>query len=90
MLFYIDTADGSSFIHDDEGMEFSDLNEACAATVALLPEIARDVLHATCRRSVVMQAQERSISAQVRDAAGQVVFRTQMRFDMEWPAPHKS
>ena len=85
MLFHIDVADGDIITRDDDGLEFFDLNEACAAAVSLLPEIAREALHGPRRRAAMMQAQERYIAALVRDEAGHVLFRTRLRLDMEWP-----
>ncbi len=83
MLFYIDVADGNTCARDDEGLEFADLNEACAAVVALLPEIAREAVHGPVRLAAMMQARERYIAAQVRDETDRVLFRTRLRLDME-------
>ncbi|MBI1692054.1 DUF6894 family protein [Methylorubrum sp. DB1722] len=90
MLFYIDVTDADRFMRDEDGLEFSDLKDACEAAVALLPELAREALHGPTRLSAMMQSRERHIAAQVRDEAGKIHFRTRLRLDMEWPAPRGS
>ncbi|WP_342153390.1 DUF6894 family protein [Methylorubrum sp. SB2] len=83
MLLYIDVADGDTFTRDDDGLEFTDLSEACRAVVALLPEIARKAVHGSSRLAAMMRARERYIAAQVRDESGKILFRTRLRLDME-------
>ena len=40
MLLYIDVVDGDTFTRDEDGLEFADLGEACAAAVARATALA--------------------------------------------------
>lgn len=42
--FFIDTSDQDHFVRDDTGHDFEDVEEAKAAAVDALPDMARDVL----------------------------------------------
>ncbi len=85
MLLYIDVVDGDTLTRDEDGLDFADLEEACAAAVALLPALARDAVHGPRRRVAMLRERERCVAAEIRDAAGTVLFRTRLRLDMEWP-----
>ncbi|SFL99202.1 DUF6894 family protein [Methylorubrum salsuginis] len=85
MLLYIDVVDGDTFTRDEDGLEFADLGEACAAAVALLPALARDAVQGPRRCAAMLREHERCIAAEIRDEAGAVLFRTRLRLDMEWP-----
>lgn len=85
MRLYIDVVDGDAFTRDEDGFDFADLDEACAAAVALLPALARDAVQGPRRRAAMLRECERCIAAEIRDAAGVVLFRTRLRLDMEWP-----
>lgn len=89
MLLHIDVVDGDTFTHDEDGLEFTTLDEACAAVVALLPALAREAVHGPKRRTAMLRERERIIAAEIRDPAGTVLFRTRLRLDMEWPAPRR-
>jgi hypothetical protein len=48
-LYYFDSRDGQSFIEDDEGLEFVDLETARDQATAALADLARDVLPGSIR-----------------------------------------
>ncbi|KQT46516.1 hypothetical protein ASG52_12355 [Methylobacterium sp. Leaf456] len=85
MLLYIDVVDGDTLTRDEDGIDFANLDEASAAAVALLPALARDAVQGPRRRIAMLRERERCIAAEIRDAAGAVLFRTRLRLDMEWP-----
>lgn len=86
MFLYIDVVDGDAFTRDEDGLDFADLDEACATAVALLPALAREAVHGARRRAALLRERERFIAAEIRDPAGTVLFRTRLRLDMDWPA----
>ena len=42
--FFIDTSDGDAFVRDEQGALYLDIEDAKAAAVAVLPDMARDKL----------------------------------------------
>ncbi len=71
-LYYFDSRDGDSFIEDDEGLEFPDIETARDQATAALADIARDVLPGSVRRELAIE---------VRDEHKQPVLRTCLVFE---------
>ena len=59
MLYFFDTRDNGTFIEDDVGIDFADLDAVKAQAAVALAELARDVLPGSIKRV---------LSVEVRDA----------------------
>lgn len=59
MLYFFDTRDNGTFIEDDVGIDFADLDAVKAQAAVSLAELARDVLPGSIKRV---------LSVEVRDA----------------------
>lgn len=73
--FFFDIDDGELATEDDEGLELDGLATARDKAIAVLPNIARDVLPDGDRRTFVVT---------VRDARGAKVFRAVLDFEARW------
>ena len=71
-LYYFDSRDGESFIEDDEGLEFPDLETARDQATAALADLARDVLPGSIRRE---------LGIEVRDEDKEPLLRTSLVFE---------
>ena len=54
-LYYFDGRDGGSFIQDDEGLEFPDIETARDQATAALADMAKDVPPGSVRRELAIQ-----------------------------------
>ena len=70
--YYFDSRDGDSFIEDDEGVEFPDLETARDQATAALADMARDVLPGSLRRELAIE---------VRDEHRDPLLRTSLVFE---------
>ncbi len=77
--FYIDTSDQARFVHDQEGLEFEDVEAAKDAAVDALPDMARDVLP---------DGDSRTFIAVVRDEKGRTLLQATMSFSVTWMCDH--
>ena len=73
--YFFDIDDGERHLRDDEGWEYPGLQEACAAAIRTLPDIARDGVLAGDRQDIV---------ATVRDAGNQMLLRVTLSLRTEW------
>lgn len=73
--YYFDIDDGEIETSDDDGLDLDNLNEARDRAIAVLPNIAREVLPDGDRREFVVS---------VRDDRGDAVFRATLSFRAEW------
>lgn len=88
MHFFTDFFEGDEMARDEDGLDFADLAEAGMAAAEALTEIARDALRVGRRPCAGRDAPALHLAAQVRDAAGRVVFRARLDVDFDWtPAP---
>ena len=71
-LYYFDSRDGDSFIEDEEGLEFPDIETARDQATAALADLARDVLPGSLRRE---------LGIEVRDEAREPLLRTILVFE---------
>jgi hypothetical protein len=71
MRYFFDTRDNGTFIEDDTGIEFADLDAVKTQAALSLAELARDVLPGSIRRV---------LSVEVRDAF-QPVLRDVLTFE---------
>ncbi|WP_028136645.1 DUF6894 family protein [Bradyrhizobium japonicum] len=71
--YYFDSRDNDRFIADDEGLDFSSLDDVKAQATTALTELAKDVLPS----SVI-----RTLAIEVRDDLGPVL-RIALRFEIE-------
>ena len=71
-LYYFDSRDGDSFIEDEEGIEFPDIETARAQATAALADMAKDVLPGSLRRELAIE---------VRDEQKQPLLRTCLVFE---------
>ncbi len=78
--YFFDIDDGDTSTEDDEGVEFSDLQEARDRAIGVLPNIARDILPDGDRRDFVIT---------VKDACGKPIFRATLAFQAEWLVPRE-
>ena len=70
--YYFDSRDGESFIEDDEGLEYPDIELARDAATAALADMAKDVLPGSLRRELAIE---------VRDEHGEPLLRTCLVFE---------
>ena len=56
--FYFDSRDGENFIHDEDGLEFPDLETARDQATAALADMARDVLPGSIRRELTIEVRD--------------------------------
>lgn len=73
--FFIDTDDGDLPHHDDEGLDLPDVQAARNAAMSALPDMARDKLPDSDRRT---------FSAIVRNEAGTVLYTATLSLVGEW------
>ena len=73
--YFIDTSDGDTFIHDDEGHDLPGVTAARDVAQAALPDIARDKLP---------DGEKRTFCAFVRDETGAVIYRVALSLVGEW------
>lgn len=73
--YFFDTSDGSKSIKDDEGLLFSSREAMRYAAIETLPQMAADVLP---------DGETREFNVEVRDEAGEKVFRAVLSFRSEW------
>jgi hypothetical protein len=74
--YFFDTDDGESHARDQDGLELSDPWEARDMALAVLPDIARDVIPRGDRR--------RNIVSIVRDESGEVMYSARLSLSAEW------
>jgi len=72
--YYFDTQDGEFSVHDNEGVECANLDEAGALAVKSLPEMARDALPDGDRRDFIVE---------VRDETGKPVLGATLSLNVE-------
>ena len=77
--YFIDTSDGDTFVHDDEGHDFPDASAARDAAQAALPDIARDKMP---------NGDKRTFCAFVRNETDAVIYRVALSLVGEWSADH--
>jgi hypothetical protein len=72
--YYFDVRDGDTFIRDEDGLEFLDLERAKSEAARALVDMARDVVPASrCREMAI----------EVRDEAKEPLVRTSLRFEIQ-------
>ena len=71
MRYFFDTRDNGTFIEDDVGLDFADLNSVKTQAAVSLAELARDVLPGSIKRV---------LSVEVRDAI-QPILRDVLTFE---------
>jgi hypothetical protein len=74
--FFFDIHDGEAFTPDGEGLELDDLGAAKAEAKKTLPEIVKDELP---------DGDRRDFTVDVKDAAGQIVWRVTLSLVVESP-----
>jgi hypothetical protein len=57
-LYYFDSRDGESFIEDEDGLEFPDLETPRDQATAALADLARDVLPGSIRRELAIEVRD--------------------------------
>ncbi len=72
--YYFDLDDGIRFYRDPEGTKTDDIDEVRREAIAILPEMAKDVLP-DCHHWV--------FKVQVRDHMDRVIFKATLTFDAE-------
>ena len=70
--FYFDSRDGDSFIFDEDGLTFPDIETARDQATAALADMARDVLPGSLRRELTIE---------VRDENKEALLRTSLVFE---------
>lgn len=70
--YYFDSRDGDSFIEDDEGLEYPNIELARDAATAALADMAKDVLPGSLRRELAIE---------VRDEHRELLLRTCLVFE---------
>jgi hypothetical protein len=70
--YYFDSRDNDTFIEDDEGLEFPDIEAARDQATTALANMARDVLPGSVRRELAIE---------VRDEAKEPLLRTTLMFE---------
>lgn len=55
MLYFFDTRDNDTFIEDDVGLEFADLNAVKTQAALSLAELAREVLPGSIKRELSVE-----------------------------------
>ncbi len=78
--FYFDVDDGHRQASDKEGTELSSREEARREAIAILPDIAREVLPDGDRWAFICR---------VRDAKGTVIFKATLLLTAEWTDDRK-
>ena len=73
--YFIDTSDGDVSVVDHGGQEFSNDRAARDAALDALPDMARDVLP---------DGDERTFSASVRNAEGQIIYSARLDLKGTW------
>ena len=71
-LYYFDSRDGDSFVLDEEGLEFPDVETARDQATAALADMAKDVLPGSLRRELAIE---------VRDESKEPLLRTSLVFE---------
>ena len=59
MRYFFDTRDNGTFIEDDTGIEFTDLDVVKTQAALSLAELARDVLPGSMRRVLSVEVRDR-------------------------------
>jgi hypothetical protein len=59
MRYFFDTRDNGTFIQDDIGIEFADLDAVKTQAALSLAELARDVLPGSVRRVLTVEVRDR-------------------------------
>ena len=75
--FFFDIHDGEAFTPDREGLELEDLEAAKAEAKKTLPEIVKDEMP---------DGDRRDFTVDVKDIAGQIVWRVTLSLVVESPA----
>ena len=75
--YFIDTSDGDTFVHDDEGHDLPDVAAARDVAQAMLPDMAREKLP---------DGERRTFCAFVRDETSAVIYRVALSLVGEWSA----
>ena len=57
-LYYFDSRDGESFIEDEDGLKFPDLETARDEATAALADLAKDVLPGSMRRELAIEVRD--------------------------------
>jgi hypothetical protein len=70
-IFFFDTRDDGKLIHDDEGLEFPDLEAVRVQAAKSLAELAADVLPGSTQRC---------LGVDVRDARNRAILTTELTF----------
>ena len=71
--FYLDYRDGDYFLADEDGIELASSEDARAEATSILAQMARDILHGTKRRELVVE---------VSDENRKPLFRTALSFEV--------
>ena len=79
MRYFFDIDDGVRHTRDEEGYEYSGLQEAHDAAIRTLPDIIRDVVCGDRQRVL-------AATASVRDVSGQVLFKLMLSLRTEYLA----
>lgn len=77
--YFIDTSDGDTFVHDDEGYDLPNAGAARDAAQAALPDVVRNKMP---------DGEKRTFCAFVRDGTGVVIYRVALSLVGEWSAGH--
>lgn len=85
MRYFTDFIDAEGLSRDEDGLDFTDRQEACFAASEAVIEAAHDILRGRPRGAA--QGGSLCLEAQVRDAGGTVVFRARLTLDAEWLVP---
>ncbi|MES2135706.1 MAG: hypothetical protein V4502_01430 [Pseudomonadota bacterium] len=57
-LYFFDTRDGDTFVEDDTGLEFEDLDAVKDQATLSLAELARDVLPGSLKRVLAVEVRD--------------------------------
>jgi hypothetical protein len=57
-LYFFDTRDNDTFLQDDEGVEFPDLETVKVQAARALAELARDVIPGTLKRELAIEVRD--------------------------------
>jgi len=58
MLYFFDTRDNGTFVQDDVGIDFADLDAVKTQAALSLTELARDVLPGSIRRVLAVEVRD--------------------------------
>ncbi len=73
--FFFDTDDGDRSVHDSEGMDLPNPEEARRLVLGVLPDMARNN---------VPDGYRRTFAIAVRDKAGTTIYRATLSLEGEW------